>query len=276
MPSGDVLCHESLVATKACTVERVQQGFIRVLNENWPRYEGNCNGRRTLCFPDGDRTFEGFPSLDENDDVLLELDHPRWLNVDDRMGILFSGTGRSVYLNRHYYPPFSFRAVADDLFLSLCDQPRDVDSGDEVGELAALICPEQPRSETPGRLLITPETSENTACLITDGYLCAGNFGPKRTVCAFSTTIDGPVPVFPGTAIIHGINVEYLVLLQSQQAVYLEEVLQLRTEGRIKVDAVDAGAAYLTNQGDRLAGIRVTRDERTVQVSLRAGETVVI
>ncbi len=276
LPNGDVLSCESLVAQESCTVERVQQGFIRVINENWPHYDGNCNGRRVLTYPDGERTFDGFPSLDKKDDVTVDLDHPRWLNIDDRVGLVFSGTGRTQYLNRHYYPPFSFRAVADDLLLSLEDQPRDVKPGDVIGALSVLVCPEQSRHDTPGRTLIEPDSSPDSACLIADGYLCAGNFGARRTVCAFSSSIDGPVRVFPGTTTLRGNNVEYRILLQAQQAIYLEEVFQIETDGRITVDTVDTGFAYITNESDTATTAKVIQDDKTTDIPLQPDETKVV
>jgi hypothetical protein len=274
LPNGDVISNESLTAQEDCTVERVQQGFIRIINESWPTYKGNCNGVRRLHHPEGYRDFMGYPTADPSDDVTLDLDHPGWLNVDDRLGIVFSGTGMTRYLNRHFYPPFSFRAVSDDLFLSLDETPTSRRTGDLIGELSVLVCPEQAAADTPARRLIKPEASGQAACLITDGYLCAANFGPKRTVCAFSTSYRGPAPVFPGITAVHGRNAEHRLLLESEEATFLEAILTVWTDGRIRADVTPEGTVFLTNEGDGKAVVRAAREGRAHDVSLRPAETI--
>ena len=274
LPNGDVLSNETLIAQETSTVERVQQGFVRIINENWPVDEGDCRGVRRLYHPEGHKDFRGFPSADPSDDVLLELDHPGWLNIDDRMGLVFAGTGGTSYLNRHYYPPFSFRAISDDLTLSLDAGTVVRKSGDLIGELSALICPEQRAPDTPNRTLTRPQASENAVCLITEGYLCAGNFGPKRTVCTFSASFSRPVPIFAGTTSIHGCGAEHSILLESEEATFLEQLIAVETEGRIKADAIPSGTVYFTNEGDSEAGVLVTKGDRTHEFTLRAGETV--
>ena len=74
LPNGDVVCLERLIALKACTVERVEQGFLRVMNEHFPLVRGNCSGGRTLYHPNGQETFRGFVSETPDDDVVFPLD----------------------------------------------------------------------------------------------------------------------------------------------------------------------------------------------------------
>ena len=101
-----------------------------------------------------------------------------------------------------------------------------------------LICPEQSHEETPAQFLRAAESSEDTVCLIVDGYLCAGNFGSKRKVCAFETGVGNPVPVFGSTTRVSGQRVEYAMPIEGGEAVYASEVMKVRTDGDIRIEAV--------------------------------------
>ncbi len=274
LPDGRMVCSERLETLRDCTVEKLDQGFIRVVNENFPLVGGVCDGKRILYHPDGSETFPGFPSNDPDDDVVFDMRDPGWLNVDDQLGIVFQGTGETRYLNRHYFPPFAFRAVADDLFLSLDDTAKAYRAGERVGALALLICPEQSHEETPAQFLTIAESPEDTVCLIVDGYLCAGNFGSKRKVCAFETGVGNPVPVFGSTTRVTGQRVEYAMPIEGGEAVYAREVMKVRTDGDIRIEAVPAGGAYITNEAGRRVEASVLKDRRVRILQIEAEQVV--
>ena len=96
LPNGNIVCLDTLVALKECVVEKVEQGYLQVMNENFPFVEGNCNGYRTLYHPDGEEEFRSFVSVSPDDDATFSLENPGWLNIDDRIGISFSGIGKTV------------------------------------------------------------------------------------------------------------------------------------------------------------------------------------
>ena len=274
LPNGDLLCRETLLALKDCTVEKLEQGFLRVMNEDFPLVEGNCNGSRVLYHPGGKEIFKGFPGTEAAEDVVFKLEHPGWLNVDDRLGIVFRGSGKTQYFNRHYFPPFSFRAVADDLILSLFDGARTVATGDVIGDLTLLICPEQAHGETPGRRLVQAASSEDTVCLITDEYMCAGNFGSRRKICAFEATFEGSVPVFSGTTRINGRVAEYLIPLASGESVYSKMAMSLLADGEVKGASMDGGGTFVRNMCDHAVRVRVFEDEKEEVLELGAKEVV--
>ena len=277
LPDGRVLLLERLDALKDCTVERVDQGFLRVLNEHFPKVQGNCRGERTLYFPGGERTFRGFPSADPKDDISLALEHPAWLNVDDRIGLIFRGVGRTIYLNRHHFPPFSFRAVADDLFLSLQEGTRECLKGDRVGELALLFCPEQTHRETPGQALIQADSSSgDAACLITEGCMCAGHFGSRRATCVFPAVWEDAVPVFAGTTRIDGKRVEHAIRMEGEEATLLEQVASVRCDGAVKVEAAAGGGIYAVNEGSHRIQVVVQREGRQQRVDVPAGAAIAV
>lgn len=270
LPNGDVVCLERLIALKACTVERVEQGHLQVMNEHFPEVQGNCNGVRTLYHPDGQETFRGFVSGTADDDAAFPLDHPGWLNVDDRIGVVFEGSGKTVYLNRHYFKPY--RAIADDLYLNLQDEERTVCAGDEIAQLALLLCPEQSHDRTPDRRLIKASTSEDAACLITSDYLCAGNFGSKAQVCTFRGVCRDGIPIFQGTARIKGREVRYGLFLEAGQTVFSEVRMAVTAEDAIRVEAIPQGAAFVTNEGECRTEVQITRAGQEEKLVLGAGE----
>ena len=86
LPDGDTLLFERLVARLDVEVERLEHGFLRILNDG--------KDPRRLFHPDGEAAFRGFVSDNPDDDVVLTLDHPAWVNVDDRLGLVFEATGQ--------------------------------------------------------------------------------------------------------------------------------------------------------------------------------------
>lgn len=272
LPDGRMVCHERLVALRDCTVERLDQGFLRVVNENFPLVGGACDGKRILYHPKGTETFPGFPSKDPDDDVVFDLHDPGWLNVDDQLGIVFRGTGGTRYVNRHHFPPFSFRAVADDLFLSQEETAKEYRAGAQVGALAILICPEQPHEETPDQFLTVAESSEDTVCVLVDDYLCAGNFGAERSVCAFATEIEHPVPVFGSITRVSGERVEYAMPIEGGEAVYAKEVMAVLCDGDIRIEVVPGGDAYITNEAGRRVDVNILKDGKARDLRMEAAQ----
>jgi len=272
LPDGSVACLERLIALKECTVERVQQGYLCIMNENFPKVEGNCNGRRTLYHPGGKETFKGFVGESTDDDILFPIDHPRWLNVDDRIGIVFEGTGRTIYINRHHFKPY--HAIADDLYLSLQDEERRHHPGELISELAFLILPEQPHEETPGQLLVKALSPEDAACLITSGYLCAANFKSERRPCEFRTARMDIVPIFPGSVRMDRDGISYNLTLGPGQAILSEASISLETDGILRAEAIPGGAVFLINEGKGKAEVRLIGADRERTVALKPGEVV--
>jgi len=256
-------------------VENVKQGYLQLTNENFPLVEGNCDGYRTLYHPDGEERFRGFVSISSDDDVTFSLENPGWLNIDDRIGIVFSGTGKTVYLNRHYFRPY--RAIADDLHLSVQDEERKYSAGDKIAELTFLLCPEQANDKTPDQRLTVISSEENAVCLITPKYLCAlhspmEDFEFGGQVCRFNMAREDLVPIFSGRARIKGDCVQLRLQLPAGQTLFSEARFFVRTDGEIEVEVVPEGAAFLTNIGEDSAKVHVVKDGKEKQLSLEPGQ----
>ena len=262
LPDGRVLSFERLVALVDLTLESLDQGFLRITNEHFPLLAPNCRGTRTLYHPDGSIDYKGWHGDAESDDIIDSLGHPRWINVDDRLGIRYSGTGQTIYHNRHHFKPY--RAVADDLTLSRQQEEKSLNAGDEAGHLAALLIPEQAHVDTTSASFHIPVGSGNSAALTTAGYLAAANFEPKCRKCVFSLPRPEEVPVYSGATVeANGDALCFTLALNGECSCLLESVQTLRFEGDVRIDAIPAGATYVTNIGNKDVQVEVTAGKKT-------------
>jgi len=175
LPNGNCLVAERLVARREVVVERVEQGRLSIINDGLLSGRQDLRGVRRLFWPGGEQVFYGVFSGEE--DVRLDLARASWVNVDDRCGLVYRGSGRAFYRNRHTFQVF--RAVEDDLVLSLQDTPQAYASGQEIARLIALWCPEQTHQQTAAQQLTVHSTPANVFAAEVDGFLCACNLGAE-------------------------------------------------------------------------------------------------
>jgi len=135
--------------------------------------------------PDGAERFPGFADRDPGSDVERWYDHPSWLNVDGRMGLVYCGTGRTRYLNRHHFPVW--RAVADDLTLSCRPEPFRVAPGGVAGELAAAVAPGYSAARTAGIRFSVLRAPRHAAGLLLGKALALANFAASARVVRLQT-----------------------------------------------------------------------------------------
>jgi len=276
LPDGKVVSLETFTALKECTVEKVEQGYLQITNENFPCIEGNCNGFRRLYYPGGSETFKGFPGRTPDEDIFFTLESPGWLNVDDRVGIIFQGSGRTVYHNRHYFrPPSSpYHAIADDLILSVQDKPKKYHAGEIVAKLTLVLYPEQPHRETE-RMRFTEVLSGGKALgLMVDDYLCVGNFGEVGRY-TFKLRREETVPIFPGITTIKRNGVSYTIHLGAGEGKICEPGAFIETKGEnLKVEYTDCGGLYLINEGEETVDVHLRKGKEKMQIKVKAKETV--
>ncbi len=209
-----------------------------------------------LYHPEGATKYRGWLSDTESDDVVDRLGRPVWLNIDDRIGIRFVGTGLAIYHNRHFFKPY--RAIADELVLSRQEGKKIVRAGEEMGHLAALLCPEQSHADTPAATLILPSGPDQTVCLVTEGALAAANFGATRRQCVFEMPRPKAIPVYPDATIEANKGRLYITtVLEGRSAVLLEASRTLEIEGDVRVSAMMDGACYATNVGPTTARVEI-------------------
>ncbi len=274
LSNGNVISVETFTALKECTVERVEQGYLQITNENFPYVEGNCNGRRRLYHPSGERTFKGFAGITPDEDIVFTIESPRWLNVDDRVGLVFRGTGRTVYYNRHHFkPPSPYRAVADDLILSLQDEPKRYRVGERIAKLTLVLYPEQNHKETKRSRFIEATSQGRMVGLMIDNYLCVGNFG-EEGCHTFRVPPGEAIPIFPGTTTIRKGYVSYTLHLRAKEGAFCGAVAFVKTEGEgLRIEYTPCGNLHLTNESDEAMHIQLEIGKEKQNLNIKAGVT---
>ncbi len=269
LPDGVSLSFERWVAQEPVTVSNVSQGFLRIVNENFKAIPDNCNGFRIISTPGGSNRFEGFVSADQNSDIIKTYDHPAWINVDGRLGIVFCGTGETVYHNRHYFNPWW--AIADDLFLSRFAGPKRVKAGETIAQLTALIAPNQSAKKTATTTLTELSGTQGCIGLIGSNHLAVANFEQKTVRATLRAKRKNltTVPIFDGTTQISDQTVTYPLTLQPGQAVLKKALTLLEVTGQIEVVA-SANGIMVNNVGKASASVKAGKKT----VKLRAGQIV--
>ena len=270
LPSGVSLSAERFTAREAVTVEGAEQGFLRIVNERFDKLRGNCNGYRVLYLPEHKERFEGGVSTDPNDDVVRGYDHPAWVNVDDRLGIVFLGSGGTVYHNRHYFKVW--RAVADDLWLSRIEKRFRVKPDDTITELVALLAPGKSHREMDDLSLTVLSTGRRGAGLIADGHRALASFEAKPVSFAFSVSRRDlkHMPIFEGTASVNARAVTYTRSLQAGEAQLHRAILTIETKDTLEVTATE-GRVMVRNTGRRQTSVKVNGAD-TIRLKPKAME----
>lgn len=259
LPDGRVLSWERFVAREDLVLESLQQGLLKITNETFPLLGTRCRGVRVLYRPEGATEYHGWLGESESDDQVDVLGHPEWLNIDDRLGIRFTGPGQALYCNRHYHRPY--RAIADELTLSLLGETP-LRAGEATAPLVALLVPEQAHTETPTSQVWVLQGEEGTACLSTPGFLAAANFGADERLCGFTLPRPAVIPAYRGATVeVAGDQMRVGVHLEAGSARLLWSVQPLRTTSDVRVDVAPDGRTFLTNLGASTAEIRLEGEE---------------
>ena len=255
LPSGISLSVERFTAQESITVERLEQGFLRIINEHFPKVPGNADGYRDLFVPGDRERFHGGVSADPDSDVVRTYDHPAWINIGGRLGIRFDGSGNTVYHNRHFYK--TWWAVADDLVLSRLGKRARAKPGQQVSRLAALVAPGRSPRATERLTLTQLSTRKRGAGLIADGHLAVASFEPAASTCAFTVSSSRlpAVPVFEGTVAIRSNATTYTLDLEAGQAALLKAMTTVEVAGSVDITSA-GGRAFAHNAGRRQASVK--------------------
>lgn len=272
LPDGRILSWERFLALEDLVLESLQQGRLRITNESFPLLGTNSRGARRLYHPAGAKDYRGGLSDSPGDDIVDRFDRPSWLNVDDRLGLRFTGSGQTVYHNRHYHKPY--HAIADDLVLSRLEGKRSLRAGQPTGPLVALLIPEQDHVRTPTADLCALTGPAQTACLAADDCLAAANFAPEQCLCHFRRKRPDLVAAHTGASVeAKGGNLDVRILLPGRSARLLVAASMLRIEGDLRIDATADGRIYAANGGQQPATVQVAQGKNSgKRQSLAPGE----
>ena len=281
LPDGNTLVVEQLWALKDITVESLRQGYLQIINEKFACAGEDGRAQRMFYFPEGQRKFYGFPSRSADDDIIFKLDHPGWVNVDDKLSLIFKGTGETLYHNRHYFKVW--HAIADDLVLSAQDAPKSYQKGAKIGVLTTLICPDQKHSDVNSNLLRIGQTSAELECIRVGGYLCYANLNSDacQKQASFPIKSDKSLPIFPGTSKIKNDSQIYQIKSDALEAQILEtlgsiKINKMKDDAELLVEAVPGGAIYLNNLGFSKIKLEIQVKQKRRELALNAGEVEAI
>lgn len=274
LPDGRMVCRETFRTSKACTVERVAQGHLEIMNETFPELATNCIGQRRFYSPDGEYVFPSLVRPTPDDDTRVEFREPQWLNLDDRIGIVIASAGhRAMYHNRHFFTPY--HAVSDDLFLNLCEEARCYPADEGIVDMLFMFCPEQHHAETPAETLFAARASSpGTWGILAGTTLIAGNFDAACGWYAFRFPRLRMVPIFAGLTRIEGEAVIYETELLCGRGHYLEPLAMVESDHPVTITALSNGKLYAANPGPREVWISVRSDVATQTISIRPGASV--
>ena len=173
LPGGKCLVAERLIAMEDIVVEGMAQGRLNVVNDGYFGDHEDLRGRRHIYWERGDRVLRGYPADSDRDDMALDLGDTRWVNLDDRAGIVFEGSERPLYHHRHYFKVW--HAIEDELVLSRQESERSFRAGEDVAQLTTLWCPDQSHEETARQELVVHSPAAGIFAAEVDGLLCAAN-----------------------------------------------------------------------------------------------------
>ena len=193
LPDGTCLTAEQLVALEDVTVEEVRQGYLSIINDGYFGDHEDLRGHRRVFWQDSQREFEGYAADLDTPDEIVELGDTGWVNVDNRFGFVFHGSGRPVYRNPHFFKVW--HATENDLILNLHDEPAPVRAGDRIAWLAALWLPEQQRDETARTVLEILAHDADLMAVRTPAHLCACNFRAEEATLAGGVRLAAEEPV---------------------------------------------------------------------------------
>ena len=248
LPDGQALAFERFVALRDATVESLDQGFLRIVNERFPLLAPNNRGSRTLYSPGGAVAYRGWIGASAADDVVDTFDAPGWLNVDGRLGIRFAGAGRTVYHNRHAFTPY--RAVADDLILSRLPGPRAIRRGAPASTLATLLLPEATPEETAATAFgVHLTVGGDAVCLVTDSGVAVASFSPIARRHTFALPRPAARPLLPGVTLeTQGDTLRLSAVVEARGAALFPVTGRRPVEGDrdVRLDVMPDGTAYVT------------------------------
>lgn len=244
LPDGRLVCREVFHTLKDCTVERVQQGYLEIMNEKFPKLRTNCTGFRKLYSVEGTNTFISMVRPDSCDDEKVEMESPGWLNLDDRMGIIIASAGhRALYHNRHFFKPY--RGITDELFLNLREGKHFYKKNRVVADIIFMLSPDEKHAETPSQRLIPAKAcSEGTWGILAGQTFVAGNIDAYSGSHRFEFKRSRHIPVFAGLTKIEKDRVIYEIEVLQGQSLWLEPLTIMGKPELCTIGALPNGKMY--------------------------------
>jgi len=275
LPDGSCLSWERFTALSDCTVERSEQGSFEVMNESFPLAGRPAGGYRELRWPGNRRRVEARLDPRPGGDETIPLPAPAWLNIDDRIGIVYAGTGRARYVNRRFFRPY--HAVCDLLVLSDGGRPRSVRAGAAIAEMSLLFSPGE-RARTTAARRLAHNAGGATAALCCGPALLAGNFAGRPAAASLSISREASPDTYAGALLrIAPDSLRYDVPLGPFGLRLCRRAERVETEASgLAIEITGTGAIAAANTGRRRAAFAVGTGRNRRSFALGPSETAVI
>lgn len=197
LPNGYTAYCERVKMLDHCEVEEAYTGIIGVRNEKYTAMPDLAPGKRTLYFPEGKETFEGF--LGSVPDVVRKWEAPPFINLDSKIGFILKGSQGVKYINRHQFE--RWKGIEDLLILNDIDSNK-LKHSSAIEPFFVISMPNQSSDETKKAFennhFLTCKI-EGTQLVVNENYLLFINFNKSNTWTTGSSRINKDyVYVFEG------------------------------------------------------------------------------
>jgi hypothetical protein len=221
LPDGRCLTVERLDALRPVEVARCDQANLAVMNDGLFGDHPDLRGHRRIYWQSGGREVVGYAAADDSQDETLRLDG-RWLNVDDRFGLVFAGRGGIEYRHLHCFRPW--HAIHDRVAWVNPDSLGPRAAGAAIADCAVLWTPEQRHEDTAREELDVWETPSDVFAATVRGFLCAANFGGRDATLPrpLQAPAGAPLPLSWGATAAATAGLSIQVRLAACEPVILE------------------------------------------------------
>ncbi|NLY97640.1 MAG: hypothetical protein GX082_09480, partial [Clostridiaceae bacterium] len=197
LPSGEAVYIEQLNIKKDCENVTIETGLIGIRNENLPAAPDLGPGEVQFYTDSTKRSYPGF--YGNEPDVIEDFKPSKFVNVNNTMGYILSGSSGIRYINKHVYP--HWKGVEDRLILNYVGKKSFMEK-DSIPPFVVMAMPNKTYQETAmsvSDLTVMNSKCPNTILLIAKEYLVVSNFNDSVTDAAGVFEIKkGSVKIFKG------------------------------------------------------------------------------
>lgn len=198
LPDGNTVYMERVTALRNCRSATLETGKIGIRNENYSALGDLATGSRRIHFPGFTKKYDGF--FGGEPDRIDAFEPVPWLNVDDMIGYVPTGSQGVVYLNQHQYP--KWKGVEDTLTLNFREM-ADVSAGQRLEPFVLVTLPNSTKERTAAYAdaVHKPECADEILEMLeVPGYLVYANFSMQRRHMSASRAPGGAggVQLFDG------------------------------------------------------------------------------
>ncbi len=199
LPGGVTVYSEISVATTNVDLDEIRGCPVGIRNESYGELGSLAKGFRHIYSAGGVLEARGYTGGDS--DEWFHFPGLDWINIDDTMGYLLSGSLGVSYRNRHLYP--KWKGIEDVLYLNYSRDRRRLVAGAPITSLLACTFANQHHDTTRAlsERVPTPVSSRESTAITVEDFLVVSNFACHERNVEVEIDIRGldTFPIFPGS-----------------------------------------------------------------------------